>query len=80
MPVRALGGGGRLDPRYLLQLAELHAIIVSLSPWYLLEYVPAASPDFVPASGPDASEGDRDFIDALASWSDAAIHRAVFPA
>ena len=63
---------------YLLQLRELRAIIVSLGPWYMLEHVPAANPDYVPATG-DGAPGDREFLDALAEWTDDAIHRAVFP-
>ena len=64
---------------YLLQLRELRAIIVSLAPFYMLEHVPAASPDYVPATSGDALPGDRQFIDALVSWTDEAIRLAVFP-
>jgi len=57
---------------YLLHLDELRTIIVSMAPWYMLEFVPGVDPAFVP--GPS----HVDFANALASWSEGAIHAAVF--
>jgi hypothetical protein len=56
-------------PGYLVQVATLRDIIVSLSPWYLMEHVP----------GKDANaEVDAKLADELSEWTDAAIERAVF--
>ena len=69
------GGWAEVDGSiagYLLQLRELRTIIVSLAPWYMLEFVPGADPAFVP--GPSHVE----YAGALASWTEAAIHAAVF--